>query len=465
MAGSLLPYSPHQLYPSPLRTHTNLKKSQRCVFRTCRLPQVIAAGCCLWGVMTAALAACTSLAAAMACAAVNGLGLALVVPVSASIVADLHPAAARGSAFGAMNTVSALGGALGGMFATNMGGKRFGPLDGWRAACLTVAAVSVAVGGLIAAFGSDPRERRSSAQRVSPRDQDGALGGSDGSDALPRHLKRHSDCGSTGGPAHAFSAALRLEAANYAAAVRHIFRLPTFRVIVVQGLAGNVPWTAMAYFTLWLQLSGFSDAAASGLVAALAAGTAAGALLGGFLADRAAARLPDAGRILVAQTSVALGLPLTYVLLQVLPYSASAAAQSTSAYFWVLLFLGLTCSWCGGGCNSPIFAEIVPPHMRTSVYAFDRCLEMSLAAMCSPIIGLLAERAYGFEGHVGGGTSSDDDSGAEPARQAHNAQALGYSLRDCMIWPWCFCFVAYCALYRTYPRDRQRALRLSSQHH
>jgi hypothetical protein len=41
-----------------------------------------------------------------------------------------------------------------------------------------------------------------------------------------------------------------------------------------------------------------------------------GALLGGFIGDRMARRLPDSGRIFTAQFSVASGIPLTWLLLK-----------------------------------------------------------------------------------------------------------------------------------------------------
>jgi uncharacterized membrane protein YfcA len=46
---------------------------------------------------------------------------------------------------------------------------------------------------------------------------------------------------------------------------------------------GSLPWQAMVYFTMWLQLLGFSDLAASSLMAVFALGTSAGHLIGGFI--------------------------------------------------------------------------------------------------------------------------------------------------------------------------------------
>ena len=71
--------------------------------------------------MTAAAALCTTLHQAIACWAVNGLGLALVIPSGQSLIADFYSPATRGKAFGTLYLTGALGGMLGGLYATNVG--------------------------------------------------------------------------------------------------------------------------------------------------------------------------------------------------------------------------------------------------------------------------------------------------------------------------------------------------------
>ena len=80
-----------------------------------------AVGCFIWGIMTGAAALCTALSQAIACWAVNGLGLALVIPSGQSLIADFYSPAARGTAFGTLYLTGALGGMLGGLYATNVG--------------------------------------------------------------------------------------------------------------------------------------------------------------------------------------------------------------------------------------------------------------------------------------------------------------------------------------------------------
>jgi MFS family permease len=113
---------------------------------------VLAAGAFIWGVMTSAIALSTSLRVAMFFAAVNGLGLALLVPCCQSLVADLHPPEHRGRAFGLMQLTGALGGMAGSVFATNVGAANtlatWG-IEGWRLAFHAVAGLSVLMGAFV----------------------------------------------------------------------------------------------------------------------------------------------------------------------------------------------------------------------------------------------------------------------------------------------------------------------------
>jgi hypothetical protein len=55
---------------------------------------------------------------------------------------------------------------------------------------------------------------------------------------------------------------------------------------------------------------------------------------------------------------------------------------------------GCCCCYCCLGC--PPAAEIVPAKLRSLVYAFDRSFEGAVASMVAPLVGVLAEREFGF---------------------------------------------------------------------
>lgn len=80
---------------------------------------------------------------------------------------------------------------------------------------------------------------------------------------------------------------------------------------------GSIPWNALLFFTLYLQLIGMSDLSASMLVSLFFGAVALGNLLGGWVGDRAASRFPNTGRIAVTQFSVFIGIPLSWLLIKV----------------------------------------------------------------------------------------------------------------------------------------------------
>ena len=89
------------------------------------------------------------------------------------------------------------------------------------------------------------------------------------------------------------------------------------------------------------------------------------------------------------------GIPITLVLVLALP--TAAISTHFSLYMAVIILFGLVTTWCGAGCNSPIFAEIVSPSKRSLIYAFDRCFEGALAACATPVVGIIAERVFGYD--------------------------------------------------------------------
>lgn len=101
---------------------------------------------------------------------------------------------------------------------------------------------------------------------------------------------------------------------------------------------------------------------------------------------------------------------------------------------------------------SPIFAEIVPERSRTSVYALDRSFESILSSFAPPAVGILSKHVFGYKPLPEGSTASQ-----EILTDRENAASLAKSLYTAIGIPMAMCCIIYTFLYRTYPRDRERA--------
>ncbi|KAM0907810.1 hypothetical protein ACQ4PT_015877 [Festuca glaucescens] len=145
--------------------------------------------------------------------------------------------------------------------------------------------------------------------------------------------------------------------------------------------------------------------------------------------------------------SSASAVPLAALLLLGLPDDSSTGVL----HGLVMFIMGLSISWNGAATNNPIFAEIVPQRSRASIYALDRSFESVLASFAPPVVGFLAEHAYGYTpvSHGAGASSV--------ARDRSNAAALAKALYTAIAIPMLLCCFIYSLLYGTYPRDRERA--------
>ncbi|KAI3726474.1 hypothetical protein L1987_66271 [Smallanthus sonchifolius] len=380
-------------------------------------PTVLAMGTLCWAVSTGAVGGSSYFSQVAFWRAVNGFGLAIVIPALQSFIADTYNDNVRGTGFGFLSLVGMVGGIGGGVVATVMAGHEFWGVPGWRCAFVLMAGLSCLIGFLVYFFVVDPK-------RLTTIDHD------EGPSYLERNelLDRGRDSGSVSVWAESWTA------------MKVVMRVRTFQIIVLQGLVGSLPWTAMVFFTMWFELIGFDHQKAATLLSLFGAGCSFGSLLGGIMADRLSQVYPHSGRIMCAQFSAIMGIPYTWFLLRVIPQSV----DSYRIYAATLLFMGLTISWNGTAANAPMFAEVVPAKHRTMIYAFDRAFEGSFSSFAAPMVGILAEKIYGY-----------DPKSVDPvAGSTREALALSKGLFSMMAIPFGLCCLFYTPLYRVFRRDR-----------
>ena len=132
---------------------------------------------------------------------------------------------------------------------------------------------------------------------------------------------------------------------------KSVMKIPSFQIIVAQGVSGSFPWSALSFATLWLELIGFSHVTTAILWTLFVVAGSFGALFGGKMGDILAQRLPNSGRIMLSQISSASAIPLAAILLLALPDDPNTAFM----HGLVLSIMGLSISWNGPATNKYVF--------------------------------------------------------------------------------------------------------------
>ncbi|XP_027921461.1 uncharacterized protein LOC114179342 isoform X1 [Vigna unguiculata] len=379
---------------------------------------VIALGAFLWAAATFLVAISSTFLQVAISRGLNGIGLAIVIPAIQSLVADSTVDNNRGMAFGWLQLTGNLGSIIGGLFSVLIASSTVAGIPGWRIAFHLVALISVIVGISVRLFANDP------------------------------HYSKSDHTATNGASNKSFCSDMK----DLMKEAKSVIRIPTFQIIVAQGVFGSFPWSGLSFATLWLELIGFSHVTTATLWTLFIVAGSFGSLFGGWMGDFLSQKLPNSGRIVLSQISAGSAIPLAAILLLGLPDDSSTAFM----HGLVLVIMGFTTAWNAPATNNPIFAEIVPEKSRTAIYALDCSFESILASFAPPIVGVLAQRVYGYRPIPRG---SSDSVGIQTDRE--NAASLAKALYTAILIPMIICVSVYSLLYFTYPRDRERARMVS----
>ncbi|KAL5222034.1 hypothetical protein ABZP36_026747 [Zizania latifolia] len=261
--------------------------------------RVVALGAFLWAAATFLVAVSDSFPQIAVARGMNGIGLALVTPAIQSLVADYTDDNSRGSAFGWLQLTGNLGSLIGGLFSIMLSSTTFMGIAGWRIAFHIVALISILVGTLVHLFAVDP------------------------------HFV---NCGNN--KQHFHKSRWR-EMKDLVLEPRAVVKIPSFQIIVAQGITGSFPWSALSFAPMWLELMGFTHKGIGILMITSAVASSLGGLLGGKMGDYLAKSYPNFGRIVISQISSASAIPLAALLPLGLPYDPSTGFLHGSVIFIV----------------------------------------------------------------------------------------------------------------------------------
>lgn len=130
-------------------------------------PTVLAIGILFWALSTGAVGASKYFLQVGFWRAINGFGLAIVIPALQSFIADSYKDEVRGMGFGFLNLIGTVGGIGGGAIATVMAGHEYWGIPGWRFSFIVMATLSCFIGFLVFSFVVDPRKQSSGQRDIS----------------------------------------------------------------------------------------------------------------------------------------------------------------------------------------------------------------------------------------------------------------------------------------------------------
>jgi hypothetical protein len=136
---------------------------------------------------------------------------------------------------------------------------------------------------------------------------------------------------------------------------KSVIKIPSFQILVAQGVSGSFPWSALSFATLWLELIGFSHMTTALLWSLFIVAVSFGGLLGGWMGDNLSQKFPNSGRIMLSQISSGSAVPLAAILLLGLPDDPSTAVM----HGLVLFIMGLCISWNGAATNKYVSTNVL----------------------------------------------------------------------------------------------------------
>lgn len=357
-------------------------------------------GICLWGLTCFALGCTSSFRGQFVLRFLDGFALAAVVPLGQALLCEVVPEDERGRAFGLLQSCTSGLSMIVGAVATAMASERFLGIHGWRWAHFMVAGASLVVAQIVRkTLPSSPPES---------------------------HMRSH--------------AAWMSEQRQL---LQKLVHTPSFIILVLQGIAGSVPWNGLAFMTLYFQLSGYTDIQTSQIVFVGGIGGVIGGYLGGSLGDLFGARFPDSGRVMIAQASVVFGTTLFFWVMHI-PFGPTSFGTLALAYF----FFNTTAVWTSAAASRPICGMIFTrASERAQVLAVFVALEGVVASICgAPLAGAMSQ-ALGFR---------LEHSASEKA-SPESLGALRSALMAVALVPWFLCALTWLPMYWTYPKDRERS--------
>mmetsp|Transcript_35516 Transcript_35516/g.58443 ORF Transcript_35516/g.58443 Transcript_35516/m.58443 type:complete len:303 (+) Transcript_35516:84-992(+) len=171
---------------------------------------MLTGGATSWGCLTLLLALVSDFPTMVGLRMLNGAALGVLQPVAQSLTVDMTQPCERGFFFGWMQLNMQAGVLIAAIGAASVSNLQILGFAGWRVAFAAVSVASLILAAVLAAFMKEPKRSFASDHSIS----------------FAREIRK----------------------------CHRYLRIPTFRVIVLQGLFGSIPWSALAFAILFFQI-------------------------------------------------------------------------------------------------------------------------------------------------------------------------------------------------------------------
>eukprot|EP00211_Chloroparvula_japonica_P001216 CAMPEP_0119135060 /NCGR_PEP_ID=MMETSP1310-20130426/18560_1 /TAXON_ID=464262 /ORGANISM="Genus nov. species nov., Strain RCC2339" /LENGTH=540 /DNA_ID=CAMNT_0007125913 /DNA_START=23 /DNA_END=1642 /DNA_ORIENTATION=+ len=372
-------------------------------------------------ILTTALAFTTSYWSFLTIRTLSGLAFDFLLPISASYIGDYYRRDKRGIAFAVIAVFATLGNLGGTMMMGSLASESLMNTDGWRVVfvILGVASLASAVSSWFLLF--DPQRGTTELEKPSDAEQRTEVGEEE-------------------------SEIRRIDLSQ----VKEIFHNMTLIVLMVCGTLYTIPWVGFNFLLYWFQLAGLTDVEASATYGMAAVGFLLGNIGGGLCGDRVsklnAVWAQDYGRIMVAQISLCIALPLLTMLLVVFD-----GMESFPFFLIMTVVIAFFLSWPEQAADNPMLTESSHPDVRGTAIGLAFTVIGVLSSVGSLLVGVISEW-YGFR-ELG---PDEDIADIPSADRDRNRDALAYSLLTVSLLFWGSQIIVYFVLYRLYPAQRDR---------
>lgn len=227
--------------------------------------------------------------------------------------------------------------------------------------------------------------------------------------------------------------------------VCRILKRSSYRVLVLQGVFGIMPWVSMDFWQFFFSYSNLNAGQTSVIFRFASFVAISSALLGGLVGDQLNASRPLHGRVLAAQISIFVGVPLAFLTLMISPIG-----DPFIFYTIMTTILYLVTGWVVSATNNPILCALAgEDHERSLIFGFTNVVSTFVGTVGRAIASFM----FAFVLNALGYDNACNDPSTAPPGCSGNSSAVGRSLFIMCCIGWVGAGLLYSLLYRTYPND------------